>query len=392
MDEREYIICEECGEQIFKDEAIETAYGTYICKTCYDEKYFTCDDCGCVYKEEDGEETYSGIVCHDCLESVKYSRCDHCDTWCSCLDGELTYIADTQEYVCEHCRDNYYVQCDDCGEWFSELNEGYNDYFYCDGCYENHCSIISDYHDNPTEIHFFGDTHNDTVPYLGVELEIDKGNYDRDECAKNIQNCFPDDDFIYFEEDGSLNDGFENITQPATLEYHTSLEKSYRNAFAEAISKGFRSHNTTTCGLHVHFNKNFFAENEDLYTTRLLYIVEKFWDELTKFSRRSLSNLDRWAKKYDISPEKVIEEKKKYNLSRYQAVNLTNSNTIEFRMFRGTLRYETFIATLQLVNTMVITAKTIDSTEAIQNLKWEDLLQYDEVKAYWETVKNREVR
>ena len=36
-------------------------------------------------------------------------------------------------------------------------------------------------------------------------------------------------------------------------------------------------------------------------------------------------------------------------MGRYVAVNLLNYETVEIRMFRGTLRYLTFIATLQLV-------------------------------------------
>ena len=36
-------------------------------------------------------------------------------------------------------------------------------------------------------------------------------------------------------------------------------------------------------------------------------------------------------------------------MGRYVAVNLLNYDTIEFRIFRGTLKHKTFIATLQLV-------------------------------------------
>ena len=36
-------------------------------------------------------------------------------------------------------------------------------------------------------------------------------------------------------------------------------------------------------------------------------------------------------------------------MGRYVAVNLENYSTIEFRLFRGTLCYKTFIATLQLI-------------------------------------------
>ena len=46
----------------------------------------------------------------------------------------------------------------------------------------------------------------------------------------------------------------------------------------------------------------------------------------------------------------MITRKKGYHSGRYTCVNLENPATIEFRMFRGTLKYNTLIATLQLVN------------------------------------------
>lgn len=44
----------------------------------------------------------------------------------------------------------------------------------------------------------------------------------------------------------------------------------------------------------------------------------------------------------------MLEHVKKGHGSRYTCVNLTNADTIEFRMFRGTLKLNTLIATLQL--------------------------------------------
>lgn len=45
-----------------------------------------------------------------------------------------------------------------------------------------------------------------------------------------------------------------------------------------------------------------------------------------------------------------MDHAKKQNNGRYACVNLCNYSTIEFRLFRGTLKYNTLIATLQLVN------------------------------------------
>jgi hypothetical protein len=43
----------------------------------------------------------------------------------------------------------------------------------------------------------------------------------------------------------------------------------------------------------------------------------------------------------------------KANGDRYEAVNVTGSETIEFRIFRGSLRYESIMAALEFVNAVL---------------------------------------
>ena len=188
-----------------------------------------------------------------------------------------------------------------------------------------------------------------------------------------------------------MNCGFEIITQPATLNFHESISNNYKKAFEKAISDGWKSHNISTCGIHVHINRTFFGEREEECVAKLLYMTERFWDELVKFSRRDLSNLRRWANKYDMTAEEIIEKSKCRNLGRYYAVNLTNSETIEFRMFKGTLKFETFLATLQLVDTLSRFSKE-KSIEELTKINFEDLLTTENLKDYWELVKDREVK
>ena len=86
---------------------------------------------------------------------------------------------------------------------------------------------------------------------------------------------------------------------------------------------------------------------------RILYFFEKNWEELLKFSRRTPRQLDRWAARYGYKdqPKELLDHAKKgCHGGRYTSVNLTNADTIEFRIFRGTLKYNTLIATLQLVD------------------------------------------
>ena len=93
-----------------------------------------------------------------------------------------------------------------------------------------------------------------------------------------------------------------------------------------------------------------------------------------RFSRRSRIQLERWAARYGYKeqPKDILDHAKKgYHGGRYTCVNLQNADTIEFRIFRGTLKYNTFIATLQLVNQVCDVAIRL-SDEQMRRLTWSE--------------------
>ena len=94
-------------------------------------------------------------------------------------------------------------------------------------------------------------------------------------------------------------------------------------------------------------------EEQEPAIARILYFVEKHWEELLKFSRRTPRQLERWAARYGYKdrPQEILEHAKKgSHAGRYSCVNLENRATIEFRMFRGTLKLNSLLATLQMVD------------------------------------------
>jgi hypothetical protein len=220
---------------------------------------------------------------------------------------------------------------------------------------------------------FFGDG----KLFMGVELEVDEGGKDDDNAGtlKNIANS--SDEHIYIKADGSLEDGFEIVSHPMTLQYH--LEKmDWESVLKEAVDMGYRSHQTSTCGLHVHVNRDAFGSNQaeqEEVIAKILFFIEKHWAEMFKFSRRSQYNIDRWAARYgyEKTGKEILEKAKGSYTSRYVAVNLKNYYTIEFRLFRGTLKYNTFIATLQMVQKICDVALSM-SQEELENLSWSEFV------------------
>jgi hypothetical protein len=67
------------------------------------------------------------------------------------------------------------------------------------------------------------------------------------------------------------------------------------------------------------------------------------------FCKPELEKLARRGENQYTQYKKVDGELTKYqNRDRYAALNWQNDNTVEFRIFRGTLKYETFMASMEL--------------------------------------------
>lgn len=146
----------------------------------------------------------------------------------------------------------------------------------------------------------------------------------------------------------------------------------------KAVYLGYRSHQTSTCGLHIHVSRKSLGLDsieQETVISRILYFVEHHWNELLKFSRRSEYAMDRLAScyGYESSPKAIMEKAKKRCCGRYAAVNLCNYSIIEFRLFRGTLKHNTLIAALELVDKICNLAMLCTDNE-MQKLSWSEFV------------------
>ena len=332
-----------------------------------------CKYCGKILKGNDIHEYDGTIMCEACFEGWT-SICSHCGEriWNDENDGSDSFV------LCHRCYDNHYTTCERCGNIIHYDSARYfddEDEPYCDDCYDvlTRNAIIHDYNHKPEPI-FYG---NDDM-YMGVELEIDRGGEESSNAERLLEIANYDATHMYMKHDGSIEDGFEMVTHPISLEYHQN-KMPWREIFDKALEMGYRSHKTSTCGLHIHVSRDALGPDHDAQEetiARIVYFVEAHWNELLKFSRRTESNIMRWASRYGIeaNTKAVYDKAKKGNLGRYVCVNLMNYNTIEFRIFRGTLKYETFIATLQLVHE--ICNKAIDATDKeFETMCWSDFVK-----------------
>lgn len=239
--------------------------------------------------------------------------------------------------VCGPCADTYVRCCDNCDGHYSSAS-----YSSCP-----HCSSDSESSEQEDEGPIMTyDSRVTTVPvgrgpvFSGVELEVEaKQGYSREGLARSVHELF--DDFILIKNDGSLENGFEIVTRPASLEE----QKKNWEPFFEKRPKGMSSWENGRCGMHIHmtrYGNDGKSIMSDMTVAKMVMFVnaprnKKFVTDIA--GRES----ERWSKIID----KGTLPKALHIKDRYEAVNLTNSKTIEFRIFKGTLAATGFFKNLE---------------------------------------------
>lgn len=376
-DAEDYCICEECGNTVLIEEcfAVYTANGRRAnwCADCRINGAFWCEDC----------ESY-----HDTSVYDRYGT--NCGT------------------VCEDCLNSHYYCCNNCGRYIHEDDVcWHDDQPYCERCCPDDDNPVRPYHNNPTRNYLSvkGET---TDKYIGCEIETECGNYEK---RIEITEKYGDyENYIYMMHDGSLDSsGIECITQPMSKRFFNQFP--FEKWFAELSEAGAKSHDTENCGLHVHLSKTWFGKTTDkqqIVAGIVIDIIKSFENNIKKFSRRNgndyciyPSDLCFSAAKKDALIEankqkthkKYIEKLKesgKCDHRRYDCLNTCNNETYEFRMFRGTLRPETFRASVELCLRLVAYAKFKDRMRS-HTYSWDEFKEFKrlpKVLAEYLTLKN----
>lgn len=420
QDAVDFETCEECGQFMNSDDMVlDEDSGNYYCEECYENKFSECENCGKMFHSDDMEEFDGCTYCVECIGEVA-TVCDRCgnrmsfdDAYsvgedylcCDCADDHTSVCADCgeryyndymtcveDEMVCDTCvsESGRYCECGVCGNMYREDNMTYDDdedRYICNSCGETRdARAICNYHQGPGLV-FYG--HGGY--HIGVELEVDGGNRDdRRESAIKVKETL--NNHVYCCNDSSLTTGFEIISHPHTYDELISLP--WRQAFSELVSAGWRGHDVDTAGLHIHIGRKCF--NDDDAIARFCLFFENNWSFIRKFSRRHDDKLKQWASRYfdDEHPDKKftaeeVKDKTKYERERYRAVNLRNSRTVEVRVFKSTLRVETFLASIELVKLVAERCNEITDEQAVimSISEWlagasDNLVQYAKKKGY----------
>lgn len=260
---------------------------------------------------------------------------------------------------------------------------------------------IHSYNYKPDYIpHYIENENSDTTLLLGAEIEVAGNHPETDRRIKEdvVKKCIQiingsdsdEENLIYSTHDGTVQIEFD--TMPCSLEFHKN-KMNYRKMFKYLDSVGYKGHDCDCAGLHIHADRKYLGRTkfqQDLVIAKILYIIEKFNDDLCIIARRN-NDYSVFCGDKCTSDTAVTLYGKYRNIGKRAALNLQHSNTIEFRMFRSTLKYETLLLTLELVQDIINFSKNI-SFEELEDMSWNDLMDTfsDELKRYYISRRNKE--
>lgn len=403
--------CDSCGAWHHgeREPEVEVDGKVFCANMCaYDAGYAYCEHCNEWHERDDMFEVEGAYYCDEyCAERDGWHQCEHCDGWHHEGNSYWVYSNYEEQRWCESCREDarYCYHCDELynidemvridGEWV------------CEGCAEDHTDRdLHEYGYTPHIEFFGGNAYEKPALFMGVELETDSGR-DRGLYVCDLAGAENFSQHFWMTEDSSLTNGVEITSMPMTLVYHESLKGLYEEIGNIARRHSYVSHDSGNCGLHVHVNRSFFGKSsqaQDAGGYKMMRLLQRFERAFTIFSRRRRNNwcnykvggdytlkdevkIVKQSERDQYGPLKMASEMVWSERGHSQALNFQHSNTFEFRIFRGTLKIETFFATLGLVSGLCHTAKNHGSIW-VESVTWYDLM--DEVLANCESDYARE--
>lgn len=334
------ICCACCDNEIDDGDAIDLD-GEPHCGECV----HSCENCG--HQTTDETEFYSAATSdyyrYNSSRQSHSMLCTDCSFQCADCNERFANSVETRHNasnnrVCGACSEQYY-SCDDCGcTVHGDDTHTTEENTYCRDCFTQHeCSDgLHDYSYKPSPQFFKLSTQHARrgLMYLGVELEVDS-EHERDRGDDIKAAGLFEHDLLYCKEDGSLDNGFEIVSHPASWEYWQTFK--WDDIAASLKGNDYRSYDTQTCGMHIHVGRSALTAL-DIFKLLAFFRTNKTF--IARLSRRRIPQLDRWSA-IDESGKGDLAKKAKAgnNLggARYTAINLENDATIEFRIFRGTL-------------------------------------------------------
>lgn len=337
VEENAYAICEDCittaescghcGNRCIREAPKELEINgakIKLCPTCASRTY-TCGDCNHIFM------------------LGRYSTVPTCKN----------------KLLCTKCFEKYDI-CVKCGK---DIKEGVTpirvfNKKYCKIC--GHTAKLESYKiqrwNYKPEKTFIGSKNVKDKLYFGIEFEVENATVHMDALASTIlEECNKDSNgnfmqFFYAMHDGSLSGGGEYGVEIATSPMTYAAIKENKEVFMKLFSyKDYecKSFESATCGLHIHMSKSCFDKIQIYKILKFIYSNREF---ILKVSERKTENENYFNLNPDFhckSLQAIAKDKSHSIESRHAVINLSNTETVEFRLFQGTLEWPRFMKNVQ---------------------------------------------
>lgn len=337
-----------------------------LCEECHAALVIYCRGHG-DYCDREGAERATGgggsFICAACLSTGNYSNCDSCNYMAH--QDDILYDEDQEEYACYNCRAN---------QQESTRRSAVQYYSYRPNRF-----IIRDAQGQRI-------VHN-TNKYrtlqhrgrvFGVELEVEpvsSMSVEASSKAASVITKYGDGNIFYCKEDASIGpQGFEVVSHPCTYQWWMTRGKEYIEEMTNELrTRGFKSHNGGHCGLHIHVNRWPITHLQHYKLAQFIYSRANS-EMLKTISRRN--NMDYASLRVD-NPDNFAKQvgKRKYGGSRW-ALNQASDDTVELRLFRGTLKPERFLAAIQFYDALLNYTSNADGAGLDRFTSWNKFTQY----------------
>ena len=331
-----------------------------------------CTSCAVAFTEDDGSGdgtpvyglTRSGKgICAECADN-KWTFAYCCDVYV------LSHYYDNYNDMCLRCVSDNFFTCESCDQLIH--NDYYYENGYCESCHDDNDESqdgIHGYHSGVpwgnrtfhSELGAYGDgDHDSTLTYYGIEFECEDIGTNYAPILYDLESG----EYAHAEQDGSLNCGMEVITEPATYGEWTNggMGQVMREFHARMIELGatFEAH---TVGAHCHVSRVAFTDDNHL--ARFAIFGTHNAEYMRSISGRTSSERYAHLDKYDGKTRQFRNAIKRRMDDRSRWCNLTNSHTVEVRLFAGSNNFDDYLAHIEFISALIEYTRDLTANECL---------------------------
>jgi len=187
--------------------------------------------------------------------------------------------------------------------------------------------------------------------YLGCELEYETNN--RNRAQINVGKLMHG--HALMKSDGSIRNGFEIVTCPATLDIHLEVFKKFYDNIPPDLKV------EKNVGMHVHISRKPLSQ---LTIGKMTEFLNR--DDNKQFIHHIAGRIDNNYARMESDRTVTFPWRNRNGGGRYNALNLNNENTIEVRLFATPMNYKEFASRLQFVQALVDYCSPAQSSLALK--------------------------